>query len=160
LRRGDETHVSYREKVIPLDVVGTDPARAEAVTPDFVAAANDFAPTRGLTRARHTGGYVPPVLLDVWARGLLGHAGQWPSLDVLATPPESRPRRFVVDASAPYDLERVGVHYEVVAAPRPLRAGEYTYDGNAPGLRVDGHPFLARLGQDERRAVIEYLKTL
>ena len=160
VRRGDETHVSYRERVIPLDVVGTDPARAEAVTPDFVAASNDYAPTRGLTRVRHTGGYVPPVLLDVWARGLLGHAGQWPSLEALATPEEARPRHFVVDTSAPYDLARVGVRYEAVASPRALRPGEYAYDGDAPGLRVDGHPFLARLGQDERRAVIEYLKTL
>jgi len=65
-----------------------------------------------------------------------------------------------VDPSAPYDLERVGVRYEVIAAPRALRPGEYAYDGDAPGLHVDGHPFLARLNRDERRAVIEYLKTL
>ena len=108
---------------------------------------------------RRTGGYVPPVLLDVWARGLYGHAGQWPSLDVLATAPEKRPRRFVVDTEGKYDLERVGVRYDVTDG-RPLKPGEYLYDGGAPGFGVEGHPFLANLAAEERRAVIEYLKTL
>lgn len=158
--RGGEMLVSYREKVVAASFVGTDPARTDAVTPVFVEAANAFPLTRGLTTVRNTGGYVPPVLLDVWARGLLGHAGQWPSLEVLATAPESRPRRFIVDTEGLYDLDRVGVRYEVPQSPRALRPGEYVYDGTAPGLGVGGHPFLAELTPDDRRAVIEYLKTL
>jgi mono/diheme cytochrome c family protein len=160
-KHGGETRVTYRETVVPADVVGTDPARAEAVTTAFVDAANELPLTRGLTRVRKTGGYVPPVLLDVWARGLYGHVGQWPSLAVLATPPGDRPRRFVVDTDGVYDLERVGVRYDdAPPAARPLRASEYVYDGSVPGYGVDGHPFLSNLGLEERRAVIEYLKTL
>jgi mono/diheme cytochrome c family protein len=155
-----EARVSYREAVVPESFVGTDPAREEAVTPAFVEAANDLPLTKGLTTVRHTGGYVPPVLLDVWARGLFGHAGQWPSLEVLATAPDARPRQFIVDTDGAYDLDRVGVRYEVPKAPRSLRPGEYLYDAAAPGLGVGGHPFLAELGADDRRAVIEYLKTL
>ncbi len=156
----DALTVSYREDVVPVGLVGTDGARVEAVTPAFGQAANVVPLTRGLTSVRNTGGYVPPVLLDVWARGLLGHAGQWPSLEALATPPDERPARFVVDTESPYDLVRVGVAYEVVRAPRALRPGEYLYDGSAPGLGVGGHPFLAQLPADEKRAVIEFLKTL
>jgi mono/diheme cytochrome c family protein len=155
-----ETRALYRERIVPLDVVGTDPARADAVTPAFVEAANAFPLTRGLAQVRHTGGYVPPVLVDVWARGLFGHAGQWPSLEVLGMAPEKRPKRFIVDTEGKYDLERVGVRYEVPAATRALRPGEYEYDGGEPGLGVGGHPFLANLAPEDRRAVIEYLKTL
>ncbi len=89
---GDEMRVSYRERVVPKAVFGTDPARVDAVTPSFVEAANDIPLSRGHARVKNTGGYVPPVLLDVWARGLYGHAGQWPSVEVMATPPAERPR--------------------------------------------------------------------
>ncbi|MDB4940955.1 MAG: hypothetical protein JWP97_489 [Labilithrix sp.] len=160
---GDELRVSYRERVVPKAVIGTDPARVDAVTPAYVAAANAVPLARGHARVQNTGGYVPPVLLDVWARGLFGHAGQWPSLAALATPPAERPRAFIVDTEGLYDLERVGVRHEVVAPgapPRALRKGEYLYRGDLPGYLVDGHPFLSNLTEPDRRAVIEYLKTL
>lgn len=156
---GPQPRVRYRERVVPVAMVGTDAARVEAVTPEFVAAANAVPLARGVTTVAATGGYVPPVLLDVWARGTYGHAGQWPSLEVLATRPEERPRRFAVDLDAPYDLANVGLRWT------PLREGEkaargYAYDGTQPGYGVEGHRFLSDLGAEERRAVVEYLKTL
>jgi len=160
---GDELRVSYRERVVPMEVIGTDPARVDAVTPSFVEAANDIPLSRGHARVHNTGGYVPPVLLDVWARGLFGHAGQWPSLEAMATPPAERPRVFIVDTDGLYDLERVGVRYEVVkpgAPKRALKKSEYLYDGDKPGFRVQGHSFLSDLPPADRKAVIEYLKTL
>lgn len=159
VRHADEMRVSYKERIVPIEEVGTDSARADAVTPDFVRAANSIALVDGLTRVRHTGGYVPPVLLDVWARGIFGHVGQWPSLEVLATEPAARPTRYVVDTEGLYDLERVGVRYDVARAAVP-RANGYVYDGTQPGLGVGGHPFLSSLPADDRRDVIEYLKTL
>lgn len=160
---GDEMRVSYRERVVPKAVIGTDPARVDAVSPSFVEAANAIPLARGHARVQNTGGYVPPVLLDVWARGLYGHAGQWPSLEIMATPPAERPRAFIVDTDGLYDLERVGVRYEAVkpaAARRPLKRSEYLYDGDKPGFRVEGHTYLSDLPSPDRRAVIEYLKTL
>jgi hypothetical protein len=156
---GPQPRVRYRERVVPVAMVGTDPARSEAVTPEFVAAANAVPLARGVTTVTPTGGYVPPVLLDVWARGTYGHAGQWPGLDVLATRPEDRPRRFAVDPDAPYDLDRVGLRWT------RLREGEkpaqgYEYDGTQPGYGVEGHRFLSDLPADDRRAVLEYLKLL
>jgi mono/diheme cytochrome c family protein len=163
VQRGGKIRASYEERVVPQSIVGTDPARESAVTQSFVDAANALPLTRGLTRLRNTGGYVPPVLIDVWARGLYGHAGQWPSLEVMATPPESRPQRFVVDTNGLYDLERVGVRYRIPMAnerEEELKPGEYLYDGTRPGFHVEGHTFLSALPADDRRAVIEYLKTL
>ena len=84
---GPQPRVRYRERIVPVDVVGTDSARLDAVTPQFVAAANGVALARGVTTVAATGGYVPPVLLDVWARGTYGHIGQWPSIEVMAMGP-------------------------------------------------------------------------
>ncbi len=152
---------TYTETIIPIDYVDTDPARAETVTDDFLAAANDPRLVVGgmaLVKTRRTSGYVPPVLTSIWARAPYGHAGQWPSLAVLATKPEARPTRFVVHGDAPLDLEKIGV--QVADASAPLGPGDYLQDGTVPGFRVSGHPFLADLGDDASAAVIEYLKTL
>ncbi len=150
--------VRYDEQVVSLDVVGTDPARAGAPTDDFIAAANDPALTRGFTRVRRTGGYVPPVLTSVWARAPFGHAGQWPSLAVLATPPDQRVARWgalVYDLDGTYDLADVGLAHH--AARDAL--GPFELAVTASPISPLGHPFLADLGPDAR-AVIEYLKTL
>jgi hypothetical protein len=145
--------VDYREQVVALADVGTDPARAMAATDSFVMVANDPTLTRGYTKFRRTEGYVPPVLVNVWARAPYGHAGQWPSLAVLATPPDKRARKYTVAYGAPYDLDAVGL------STAPHGAGDYAYDADRPGFSVAGHPFLADLG-DDARDVIEYLKTL
>lgn len=150
--------VSYREQVIPVEEVGTDPAREQAVTPAFVDAANAVAIARGITQVAATGGYVPPPLVDVWMRGPYGHAGQWPSLRAMALAPKARPTRFVVEPDAAYDLDAVGVRTRPVDAGPPS-GGEYVFDASSPGLGVEGHPFLADLGADAP-AVIEYLKGL
>jgi mono/diheme cytochrome c family protein len=152
---GDGRVVDYHEAVVALDDVGTDPARALAATDSFARAANDPRLTHGYTRFRRTAGYVPPVLTNVWARAPYGHAGQWASLAVVATPPERRAAKLVIDLDAPYDLDAVGV----ATYPAGTAGGTYAQDAARPGFAVTGHPFLADLGR-EAADVIEYLKTL
>ncbi|MEJ7599065.1 MAG: hypothetical protein WKG01_14245 [Kofleriaceae bacterium] len=146
--------LAYDEGAIDLADLGTDPARVQAPTPSFVRAANDPQLTRGYTRFRRSTGYVPPVLTNVWARAPFGHAGQWPSLAVMALRPDQRPTSFVVEPAGLYDLAAVGVPMRPEAG-----AGTYRHDASQPGFSVAGHPFLADLGRDAA-AVIEYLKTL
>jgi mono/diheme cytochrome c family protein len=60
-----------------------------------------------------------------------------------------------------YDAERVG--WKVTALDSPPGAGAEArriYDTTKPGRSNAGHPFGDDLTDDERRAVIEYLKTL
>jgi hypothetical protein len=156
---GPQPRVRYRERVIPVAFVGTDAARSEAVTPAFVAAANSVPLGHGSTTVAATGGYVPPVLLDVWARGTYGHVGQWPSIEVIAMKPEERPRRFRVDLDGPYDVAHLGLHWTEARQGESAPQG-YVYDGAAPGYSVEGHRFLCDLPADDRRAILEYLKTL
>jgi mono/diheme cytochrome c family protein len=139
--------VDYREQVVPLRDVETDPARADAVTESFADGANTIA--GGLTHTRATGGYVPPVLTNVWARAPYGHAGQWQSIAVLATMPDRRATTYGIDPDGLYDLDAIG-----------LAPGALIIDSTKPGLGVGGHPFLAQLGSADVALVIEYLKTL
>jgi hypothetical protein len=154
----DGAIVSYRERVVSLDVVETDPARAHALTEAFASAVDTLPDSRGLTHTRRTGGYVPPPLLDLWARAPYGHAGQWPTLAVIATAPDERPTRFVVAPLAPYDLENVGLAWR--SADAPPGEGEHLYDGTIDGYRVGGHPFLADAPLAERRAILAFLRRL
>jgi mono/diheme cytochrome c family protein len=152
----DGRALDYDEQVVPLEDVRTDPARAQAATATFERAANDPALTLGYTKFRRTGGYVPPVLTNVWMRAPYGHVGQWPSLAILATPPDKRPH-VAVDLAAPYDLDAVGV---ATHAGEPKGVDQYADDPTQPGFSTAGHPFLADLGTSDAAAVIEYLKTL
>lgn len=157
-RPGQRPRVSYTERVVPAEMVGTDTARLDAVSDAFIAASNALPITSGLTVTRRTNGWVPRPLVQVWARGQYGHNGQWPDLQAIATRPEQRPVRYIVAPDAPLSLERVG------QAWRPVDGepgeGEYLYDGTQPGFGVQGHPFLADAPDDERSAILEYLKTL
>jgi hypothetical protein len=143
--------IAYVEQVIPLEDIGTDPGRAMAATASFELAANDRDITHGYTKFRRTGGYVPPVLTNVWMRAPYGHAGQWASLAVIATPPARR-QTLTMDLEGLYDLDEVGV----ATATTPPKDEDQTHDDPA---MLAGHPFLADLGADAP-AVIEYLKTL
>ncbi len=148
--------LDYNEQVVALSDLGTDPARASAVTSSFIDGANRIS--LGITRTRATDGYVPPVLTNVWARAPYGHAGQWTSLAVLATPPAKRVARYVIAPGALYDLANVGIATHAPADV--LAAGETLIDATRPGFGVGGHPFLADLGAADAAAVVEYLKTL
>jgi hypothetical protein len=139
--------VDYKEQVISLHDLETDPARANAVTASFADGANSLA--GGLTHTRATGGYVPPVLTNVWARAPYGHAGQWTSLAVLATMPEQRATKFGIDPGGLYDLDKIGI-----------ASGALMIDATKPGFGVGGHPFLSQLGPADAALVVEYLKTL
>jgi hypothetical protein len=153
----DGDALDYDEPIVALADIGTDPVRASSATETFERVANDRDLTRGYTRFKRTFGYVPPVLTNVWMRAPYGHNGQWPSLAVLATPPDQRPTKYVVDTDALYDLDTVGVATH--APTGALGPAEYLYDASKPGFSVAGHPFLADLGKDAN-AVIAYLESL
>lgn len=152
--------VSYRETLIEQSIVGTDRARLDAVTPEFVAYANAIRETAGLTHVRATGAYVPRPLIDVWARGLYGHNGQWPSIAFMAIAPDDRPRRFAVDLEGTYDVIGLGLPWRALGAGESATGAEVLYDAAAPGFGVGGHEFLSDQSSADKRAIIEYLKTL
>lgn len=138
-----------------VEDVGTDPVRHEnmrAVEADFLNASwfgegGEF---------RDTDGYLAPVLHGVWATPPYFHNGAVPTLwDVLDSTGRPTVWRRSGNGRADYDEAKVGLRVEVV---EPGAAG--AYDTRQRGLDNGGHPFGDGLSDDDRWAVIEFLKGL
>lgn len=111
-------------------------------------------------------GYQAPPLDGIWATAPYLHNGSVPTLDLLLDSPR-RPKRFTRPPStdlAHYDPVRVGWKFNEVAEPTastvPPQQARYIYDTTKAALGNGGHTFGDMLDEDERMAVIEYLKTL
>ncbi|WP_152051290.1 c-type cytochrome [Tautonia marina] len=161
---GDEP--SYPNLIIELDRIGTDPARALAPSDLLVSHYNStwFGEESPVDEVMT--GYQAPPLEGVWATAPYLHNGSVPTLDHLLDS-SSRPDRFRRPPSTDfkhYDTDRVGWRVEVLDPVSPEAANRdqdrSIFDASRYGLGNQGHTFGDGLSPSERRAVIEYLKTL
>lgn len=153
---GDGT--SYRSKVTSLATVGTDPLlarRAAQFATPFTTWFNGsfFGETSRLEPGE---GYVAPPLDGVWATAPYFHNGSVPNLAAVLDSSLRHPRTRIVRGSAAYDLTVVGWPNEAAPADE---TGKYVYDTAHAGYSNAGHTFGDRLSADERRALLELLKT-
>jgi mono/diheme cytochrome c family protein len=167
------TDASYPSKVVPLETIGTDRRLAEGSSPEFVAhyLKSWFAqekPRDGKEPdpPQTIVGYQAPPLDGVWATAPYFHNGSAPTLHHVLNS-KARPRIFTrsfrTDKDA-YDPEKVGWKITVLDQPpdakMPAIERRKIYDTTQPGRGNQGHTFGDALSDDQRRAVIEYLKTL
>jgi mono/diheme cytochrome c family protein len=161
----------YPNRIVPLEKIGTDPSLVRGLTP----AIEDHFRQSWFTRERgpqgepyplrYNAGYQAPPLDGVWATAPYLHNGSVPTLYHLLKA-DQRPRVFTRSyrtAPEDYDFERVGWKVtEIPEAPRAAtpRDARQIYDTTKPGRSNTGHTFGDALDDAERRAVIEYLKTL
>ncbi len=159
---------TYPNKIISLADIGTDPKRFENIGERFGHAYNAswFAHERPEPKpVRATVGYQAPPLDGVWATAPYFHNGSVPTLDGVLNSgarPKVFTRSFRTD-EADYDRTKVGWKVTEVAPPGPGVSGHErrkVYDTTQPGRSNSGHTYGDDLSPDERRAVIEYLKTL
>ena len=148
---------------------GTDPARLELVSGQFIEAF-DRSPLAREGALRRSPGYAATPLTGVWANFPYLHNGSVPTLHHLLGPASERPRIFEVMAARTLDRERAG--QPLYRRPEHGELGEeellrrYGNDRNwfntaRPGSSSAGHDYWSRIRTDEnRRALIEYLKTL
>jgi hypothetical protein len=152
---------SYPNRVVPLDMIGTDPIRAERFT--AVEAGALDASWFGDPPFEATGGYLAPPLVGIWARAPYFHNGSVPDLVGVLDPSERPPiwRRIEREGSD-YDPARVGLRYELVSsAPDPnTRDGRLVYDTGREGMSNRGHDFAASLSAEQRADLLEYLRSL
>jgi RoxA-like, cytochrome c-like len=143
--------------VVPVEEVGTDRHRVDMWTTASPVAYNKFA--RGYPWAfsgfRKTSGYVAVPLDGVWLRAPYLHNGSVPSLDELFEPPEKRRQTFYRGYDV-YDPARVGFISEGEAAQRI----GILYDTSLPGNSNAGHTYGVDLTPAQKKALIEFLKTL
>jgi mono/diheme cytochrome c family protein len=157
---------TYPNKVIPLDEIGTDPVRHAAVSAKYGRAYSESWFGKDGKPLRATDGYQAPPLDGIWATAPYLHNGSVPTLyGVLNS--KSRPKVFTRSyhtSEADYNKEHVGWKVTELSEPLPARASGYekrkVYDTSKTGRGNAGHTFGDDLTDEQRRAVIEYLKTL
>jgi len=159
----------YPNKIIPLDVIGTDPARSLGLSDRLVAHYNKT--WLGALHPVNTErvGYQAPPLDGIWATAPYLHNGSVPTLHALLQS-SSRPARFTRPIStdfAHYDTDHVGWKFTDVGALElastarrsPFQA-KFIVDTARFGMSNRGHTFGDDLSEQERMELIEYLKTL
>ncbi len=161
---GDEH--AYPARLVPLDVVQTDSTLVDFALGDGVPYIDWFNQSYygQLSTAAPGAGYVAPPLDGVWATAPFLHNGSVPTIGMLLES-TTRPRYWkhaVSDLSDPesYDQQHLGWQHDVLDSGKASAADVAIYDTDLPGYANSGHRFGDHLGDDERAAVIEYLKTL
>jgi hypothetical protein len=140
-----------------ISVIRTDRHRLDSYTVEF--AANQFAlyPSSEY-RFRHfrkTHGYANQPLDGIWLRAPFLHNGSVPTLRDLLEPPERRPTRFFRGYDV-YDQANVGF----VTNVREAEGRTFSeYDTSLPGNSNGGHIYGTTLPDDDKRAIVEYMKT-
>lgn len=101
-------------------------------------------------------GYIAPPLDGVWVTGPYLHNGSVPTIAALLNS-KIRPKYWQRDFNAgKYDYDNLGWVYTAVDKP----GGNTVYNTELPGYGNQGHYFGDKLDEEERTAVIEYLKKL
>ncbi len=152
---------SYPNKIVPLNVIGTDTARAKGLSDRFVAHYNASWFGEGYPVDAKMTGYQAPPLDGVWATAPYLHNGSVPTVWHLLKSSE-RPGRFSRPPSTDfvqYDRDRLGWRYEEGDALNGMEP-KRVVETSRFGMGNEGHTFGDVLDDDERMEVIEYLKTL
>ena len=142
--------------VVPVEEVGTDRHRLDMWTPASPIAYNAFANGYAwdLTGFVKTNGYVAVPLDGVWLRAPYLHNGSVPSLQELLEAPAVRRSSFYRGYNV-FDPLRVGF----VSDGAATRFGNL-YDTSLPGNSNAGHLYGVDLTTAQKKALIEFLKTL
>ena len=98
---------------------------------------------------RSTGKYFAATLNGVWARSPYLHNGSVRTMRELLTEPTQRAKTFR-RGSRVFDENKLGY----------IDAGVYLFNTATTGNSNSGHDYGTKLSTDEKRDLIEYLKTL
>ncbi len=172
-------HQSHDGQLMPLAEIGTDPNRAESFLrpqdglPFHQALAQEVETLENTVYQqakiseeeikqheyngppvwRGTGEYQSRLLSGIWSTAPYLHNGSVPTLYDLLLPVDQRPATFQL-GSREYDPVKVGYVTEKAEDSR------FTYDITTHGGANTGHEYGVDLDDEERWALVEYLKTL
>lgn len=150
----------YPNLLIPESIIQTDSAlfTSNYSNPQFVAWFNKSWFTSGDHPARLVPyrGYIAPPLDGVWITAPYLHNGSVPDLEGVLNS-KLRPKYWQRNFNTPsYNYSTPGWNYQTLTAA----GGSEVYNTTLKGYGNGGHYFGDRLSDKERKAVIEYLKTL
>jgi hypothetical protein len=143
--------------VIPVEEVGTDRHRVDMWTAEAAKRYNAYQKEHdwGFRHFQDVDGYVAVLLDGIWLRGPYLHNGSVPTLRDLLKRPEERPEIF----HRGYDLldpSNVGFVSEGAVAEKI----GFRYDTRVPGNGNQGHLYGTELPEEQKQALLEFLKTL
>jgi hypothetical protein len=171
---------SVPDRVIPVSAIATDAARVRVsqvtlgarLYPEsvgvFLANIKKKAYVdRGIPEARQremeaghhpaiwraTGGYAARSLAGIWARAPYLHNGSVPTLADLLQPATDRPVTFTVGGRE-FDPAKVGF-----APGRNGKWPAFLFDTRLAGNRNTGHEYGTAMSAEQKRVLLEYLKT-
>jgi hypothetical protein len=144
-------------QIVPIDAIGTDRHRLDSYTADFAANQDGLYPQSEyrFSHFRKTNGYANQPLDGIWARAPYLHNGSVPTLRHLLEPPEKRPVVFYRGDDV-FDQVNVGFESDVPAARGQTF---FKYDTTIPGNANTGHVYGTTLSDEDKRALVEYMKT-
>ena len=137
--------------------IGTDPSRLDAWSArsaEFWNALGEGHDWKFSAFRAPSSGYVAPSLDGVWVSAPYLHNGSVPTLADLLESAADRPSRFWRGCDV-YDQTRVGF---VSSGDEAQRVGT-PFDVSQPGNGNGGHAYGTTLPADQKRALLEYLKT-
>jgi mono/diheme cytochrome c family protein len=143
--------------LIPADEVGTDTNRLAMWTQAAAVAYTNYAAAYPwkMTHIQKVNAWESPGLDGIWLRGPYLHNGSVPSLEDLLKPVDQRPKKFYRG----YDvLDRQHVGF-VSSGPEAEKYGQL-YDTSVRANGNSGHLWGVNLPEDQKKALVEYMKTL
>jgi hypothetical protein len=156
---------TYPNRIVPIEEIGTDRVRLDALTPPARKRYGEswFADYGRQDTRLKPGGYMAPPLDGVWATAPYFHNGSTPTLWHVLHPSE-RPVVWRRTSEDGYDHARGGLEIESLAelpaAVLDARQRREYFDTRRFGKSNAGHLFPNQLTEEEKQAVLEYLKTL
>jgi hypothetical protein len=150
----------YPNKIIPAVTIGTDSLMLKYYEkyPEYAEWFNKswFATSSPSAFIKPQPGYISPPLDGIWVTAPYLHNGSVPTVEAVLNS-KIRPRYWKRSfTEEKYDYEKLGWQYKTLAHPGRKK----TYNTDIPGYGNYGHYFGDHLTGKERKAVIEYLKTL
>ena len=153
-------HASARTGTrIPVSEVATDRNRLDSWNKTAAIAANKVVRDMGIERKglveETLDGYIIPFLDGIWLRAPYLHNGSVPTLRDLLNPVAERPKVFWRGYDV-YDQKRLGF---VTDTDEAKRIGT-RHDVSAKGGSNQGLPYGVDMADEDKEALIEFLKTL
>jgi len=156
---------TYPNRVVEIDEIGTDPVRFHSILPSDRAMFGKswFAHYGADEMILETQGYLAPPLDGIWASAPYFHNGSVPTLWHILHP-DQRPVVWRNTSEDGYDQQRAGFVVEELqqvppAVTNPRERREY-FETRVSGKSAAGHDYPDALSEEEKAAVLEYLKTL
>ena len=141
--------------------LGTDPERLRDFTPKLRDGLNTVGTAQWQLRHFELQvGYVNAPLDGAWLRAPYLHNGSVPTLRDLLNKPEDRPK-FFCRGNEVYDWKNLG-YFSVpeVVDGRAVCRGTFLYKTETPGNGNGGHFYGTDLGDGDKEALLEFIKTL